>query len=169
MKRIVMVLMATVLLGAAAGAAMAGDDALEAPQTEDTSTSTSLSDAQTWKAEVIADSFVADDAEEGEAQALTEEIVAARTGEPSVGWGALYKVMQLWVATGEDGEDLTTFMSNLRDEGGWAFGKRFKELEPDQQEKLDAADLPKNLGQAQKQAKAEERALKKANKNNEDD
>ena len=76
--------------------------------------------------------------------------------------------MQLWVATGGDDQTLTDFLTSMQDEGGWAFGKRFKALDEEARTKLDDADLPKNLGQANKQAKAEERAERKANKDNDD-
>jgi hypothetical protein len=164
MRRILIVALAATLLGSTVGTALADDEVTEGDGTE----SAVLSEAQMWKARMIADYFIPEPADEGAAEALTDEIVEARTGEPAVGWGALYKVMQLWVATGGEDESLTDFIGMLEDDGGWAFGKRFKALDDDQRTKLEEADLPKNLGQAQKQAKADERALKKADKNNDD-
>ncbi|MFO7700033.1 MAG: hypothetical protein R6W79_05460 [Acidimicrobiia bacterium] len=164
MRRILIVALAATLLGSTVGTALADDEVTEGDGTE----SAVLSEAQMWKARMIADYFIPEPADDGAAEALTDEIVEARTGEPGVGWGALYKVMQLWVATGGEDESLTDFIGMLEDDGGWAFGKRFKALDDDQRTKLEEADLPKNLGQAQKQAKADERALKKADKNNDD-
>lgn len=160
MRRLFIVALATTLLGSTMGIAFAEDEVIDGEDTE----IAVMSETQLWKARMIADYFIPEDAEDpdGDAEALTDEVVEARTGEPSVGWGALYKVMQLWVATGEEDETLTDFITKLEGEGGWAFGKRFKALDDDQRTKLDEADLPKNLGQAQKQAKAEERALRKA-------
>ena len=164
MRRLFIVALATTLLGSTIGTAFADDEVTEGDGTE----SAVLSEAQMWKARMIADYFIPEPVDEGAAEALTDEIVEARTREPAVGWGALYKVMQLWVATGGEDESLTDFIGMLEDDGGWAFGKRFKALDDDQRTKLEEADLPKNLGQAQKQAKADERALKKADKNNDD-
>jgi opacity protein-like surface antigen len=172
MKRMLVVALAAILVATVAGAALADD---ESPESEDTDTTAVLSDAQMWKARMIADYFVDEPSEEVDEEAtaaaidgLTDEIVGARTGQPSVGWGALYKVMQLWVATGDEDQTLTDFVTAMQDEGGWAFGKRFKALDEEQRTKLDDADLPKNLGQANKQAKAEERAERKANRNDDD-
>ncbi len=167
MRRLFIVALAATLLGSAMGTAFADDEVTEGDDTE----SAVVSEAQMWKARMIADYFIPEEADEDTAETptgddpLVGEIIVARTGEPAVGWGALYKVMQLWVATGGEDETLTDFIGMLEEDGGWAFGKRFKELSDDQRTKLDEADLPRNLGQAQKQAKAEERAQNKANKN----
>lgn len=170
MRRLFIVALAATLVGSVMGTAFADDEV-----TEGDGTDTALhSEAQLWKARMIADYFIPEPTDEGAAEApadedpLVYEIIEARTGEPAVGWGALYKVMQLWVATGGEDESLTDFIGMLEEDGGWAFGKRFKALDDEQRTKLDEADLPKNLGQAQKQAKAEERASKKANKDNDD-
>ncbi|HSJ70138.1 MAG TPA: hypothetical protein VLA29_00640 [Acidimicrobiia bacterium] len=172
MRRLFIVALAATLVGSAVGTALAEDEGTEGDGTE----STVLSEAQMWKARMIADYFIPEPTDEDASEAetgddpLVDEIVEARTGEPAIGWGALYKVMQLWVATGGEDQTLTDFIGMLEEDGGWAFGQRFKALDDDQRTKLEEADLPRNLGQAQKQAKAEERALKKANdkKNNDD-
>ncbi len=153
MKRIFAVVLTTVLLGSVAGAALADD---EAPEAEDTETTTELSDAQMWKAKMIADYFVED---EGDVEALTDEIIEVRTGDPAVGWGALYKLMLLSKA---NDMSLGDYLATMDGDGGWGFGKLFKALDDDQKSLL--ADTPKNLGQANKQAKAEERAERKAHK-----
>jgi len=164
MKRIFAVVLATVLLGSVAGAALADD---EAPESEDTETTKELSDAQMWKAKMIADYFVDDTGDEAAveaaAEALTGDILEVRTGDPAVGWGALYKLMLLSKA---NGMTLTDYLATMDGDGGWAFGKRFKELDGEQKALL--ADTPKNLGQANKQAKAEERAERKAHKKSDD-
>jgi hypothetical protein len=167
MRRLFIVALATTLLGSTMGIAFADDEVTDGEDTE----SAVISETQLWKARMIADYFIPEDAEDpdGDAEALTDEVVEARTGEPAIGWGALYKVMQLWVATGDEDESLTDFIAMLEDDGGWAFGKRFKALDDEQRTKLEEADLPRNLGQAHKQAKADERALKKANNKGNDD
>lgn len=156
MKRIFAVVLATVLLGSAAGAALADDEAAES---EDTETTTELSDAQMWKAKMIADYFVENPDDEVEVEELTGDILEVRTGDPAVGWGALYKLMLLSKA---NGMTLNDYLGTMDGDGGWAFGKRFKDLGDDQKDLL--IDTPKNLGQANKQAKAEERAERKAHK-----
>ncbi len=167
MRRLFIVALATTLLGSTMGIAFADDEVADGEDAE----SAVISEAQLWKARMIADYFIPEDAEdpEGDTETLTDEVVEARTGDPAVGWGALYKVMQLWVATGEEDQSLTDFIAMLEEDGGWAFGKRFKALDDEQRTKLEEADLPRNLGQAHKQAKAEERALKKSNNNGNDD
>jgi hypothetical protein len=167
MRRLFIVALATTLLGSTMGIAFADDEVTDGEDTE----SAVISETQLWKARMIADYFIPEDAEDpdGDAEALTDEVVEARTGEPAIGWGALYKVMQLWVATGDEDQSLTDFIAMLEDDGGWAFGKRFKALDDEQRTKLEEADLPRNLGQAHKQAKADERALKKANNKGNDD
>jgi len=160
MKRIFAVVLTTVLLGSVAGAALADDEAAES---EDTETTTELSDAQLWKAKMIAGYFVEDNEDEAvveaDVEALTEVIIDVRTGEPAVGWGALYKLMLLSKA---NEMSLTDYLATMDGDDGWGFGKRFKTLNDDQKALL--ADTPKNLGQANKQAKAEERAERKAHK-----
>jgi hypothetical protein len=69
-----------------------------------------------------------------------EEIEAIHAG--GVGWGALFKVCQLSIATGEPVEDILDDAA----ENGFAFGNRFRSLTDEQEAALD--DLPKNLGHA---------------------
>jgi hypothetical protein len=61
-----------------------------------------------------------------------------------VGWGALFKVCKLSVATGESVEDILADAAA----NGFRFGVRFGELTDEQKANLEG--LPKNLGQAMK-------------------
>jgi hypothetical protein len=165
MRRMIVVALAAVLVGSIAGSAIADDDG---PEAEDTTSHATTSEVQQWKARMIADYFVPgveapddEEAREAEVDLLAEEVLAVRVGEP-VGWGALYKLMQLSTA---NGMSLSEYLATIDGDGGWAFGKRFKGLDDDQRQVLEDADVPRNLGQANKQAKAEERALKRALKN----
>lgn len=59
--------------------------------------------------------------------------------EQGIGFGALFKLYALSAATGESVDDLIA-----ESDGGWAFGKKFKELSDEEKEAL--KDGPKNLG-----------------------
>jgi hypothetical protein len=200
MRRWIVMAMAVVMLGAMSAGALA-DDTTEATDDGATEVTRTLSDAQLFKARMLADYFAPVD---GDGEALTDEvpaeeptetscepagdevvegasaadllcgeIVALRTGEDTVGWGAIYKLMLLWQASQPSEEDLASgaerttfddFITDLREtseDGGWGFGKLFKEL---RDEGYDWGDTHKNLGQLNKETKAEERAERKAAK-----
>jgi hypothetical protein len=193
MKRWVMLAMVVVLLGAMSAGALA-DDTDVAPDDAGSETTKTLSDAQLFKARMIADYFApsdaaGDDTGEGEAEEPTEtscdpvesvepvaedavdepptagdlcvQIVALRTGEDTVGWGAIYKLMLLSQAWEIPLDEVVTTLRENSDDGGWGFGKSFKELRDDD---YDWGDTHKNLGQLNKEKKAEERAERKAAK-----
>ena len=192
MKRWVMLAMVVVLLGAMSAGALA-DDSEATGDDAGSETTKTLSDAQLFKARMIADYFApsegddeapaldveedestetsceptGDEAVEGasDADLLCAEIVLLRTGEDTVGWGAIYKLMLLAQAWGEDEEmsldDVITRLRENSDDGGWGFGKAFKEL---RDEDYEWGDTHTNLGQLNKETKAEERAERKAAK-----
>jgi len=143
MKRLAILGVAVLLFASTTTIAVA-DDA--DPGSESTET-TELSDAQKRKAQLLADYVVGEDAEKDEAEAAVDEIVALRTGSPAIGWGAMFKLLQLAKAT-----DTTLDLLLAGDlEDGWAFGRHFKALDDDQKRRLDGT--PTNLGQLKKQAK----------------
>ena len=83
MKRMLIVALAAILVATVAGAAFADD---ESPESEDVDTTAVISDAQLWKARMIADYFIDDPTEGGDEEetaaaldSLTDEIVLART------------------------------------------------------------------------------------------
>jgi hypothetical protein len=197
MKRWVMLAMVLVLLGAMSAGALA-DDTEVAPDDAGAEPTRALSDAQLFKARMIADYFApsdatGDDTGEGEAEEPTEtscdpvesvepvaedaveepptagdlcvQIVALRTGEDTVGWGAIYKLMLLSQAWEIPLDEVVTTLRENSDDGGWGFGKSFKELRDDD---YDWGDTHKNLGQLNKEKKAEERAERKAAKKGDD-
>ena len=143
MKRLAIIGVAVLLFATTATIASADDADTDAEASE----TSELSDAQQRKAQLLADYVVGEDAEDGEAEAAVDEIVALRTGSPAIGWGAMFKLLQLAKAT-----DTTLDLLLAGDlEDGWAFGRRFKALDDDQKRRLDGS--PTNLGQLKKQAK----------------
>lgn len=142
----------SVVMIAGMGIALADDDA--APEDDEP---TELNVKQFDKASMIADYLIAsteDDSgepTEEDAEAAVEEIVALRTGEPSTGWGAIFKLVQL--AKAKD-MTLAELLASFDGEDGWAFGRHFKDLEDDERARLDG--LPKNLGQLKKQERESE-------------
>jgi hypothetical protein len=146
MKRLAIIGAAVMLFASTAAIASADD----ADSDTDVTEASELSDAQQRKAELLADYIVGDEPEDGETDAAIDEIVELRTGDPAVGWGAMFKLLQLAKATGTE-LSLTEYMAEIRSEGGWAFGRRFKELDDEQRGNLD--DTAKNLGQLKQQAK----------------
>ena len=139
MKRLAIISVAVLLFASTTNIALA-DDA-------DATETTELSDAQTRKAQLLADYVVGEDAAEGEAEAAVDKIVALRTGSPAIGWGAMFKLLQLAKATD------TTLDLLVADglEDGWAFGRRLKALEQEHKDRLEGT--PKNFGQLKKLAK----------------
>jgi hypothetical protein len=196
MKRWVMLAMVVVLIGAMSAGALA-DDSEATGDDAGSETTKTLSDAQLFKARMIADYFApsddtSDGTAEGEAEEPTEtscepaepvepveavaeeavegpptagdlcvQIVALRTGEDTVGWGAIYKLMLLAQAWEMPLDEVVTTLRENSDDGGWGFGKSFKQLRDDDYE---WGDTHTNLGQLNKETKAEERAERKAAK-----
>lgn len=113
---------------------------------EESARDTSMSEIQEHKAKILAAYYVGPD---GDADAATEEVVELRTGPPAIGWGALFKLMQLSKAKGVTIEKLLTDMDQ---EEGWGFGRMFKDLTKEERDRLDGT--AKNFGQLKKEAKA---------------
>jgi hypothetical protein len=149
------------------------DEAAESPGDEpESSEERVLNETQMWKVNVLADYWLsgeeaADDSSESAEtesrdgdEAGTElsikdgikaEIEALRTGEIVVGWGAMFKLMQL--ARLYDSDKSFTDLAEMIKEAdeGWAFGRRFKGLGDDEAELASAEGSAKNFGQLQKQ------------------
>ena len=143
MRRLVIIAATVALIASSAAFAIADDSDVDSEH----------SDAQVRKAELLADYMLSDDGDEEATKAATEEateeavdeIIALRTGDPAIGWGAMFKLIQLAKAT--DNMTLAELLGSI-DGDGWAFGRRFRGLQADQ---LD--DAAKNLGQLKKQAR----------------
>lgn len=160
MKRFAVIAAAVALFATSATLALADDSDVDADASEmEAMEARELNDAQMLKAWLLAEFLVGDDAEEGDepgaegdeldpTEAALEAIIELRTGETVAGWGAIFKLVQLANATDTTLEDLLADVE--ADGGGWAFGKRFKELEDGA---IDG-DAPKNLGQLKKANKA---------------
>lgn len=150
--RKLLALVAAVAMFGSMGAALADD---EDPGTT-TQDDVKLAAIQEYKARMLADFFTdrlvndgaTTEATEGDGadDTLYDEIVALRTGdELTVGWGALYKLLLIAEATGSPLSDVVA----MRGDGGWGFGKIFKELRDGESEWR--GDTPRNLGQFKKQ------------------
>ena len=149
MKRITIIAVAAALL--ASTAAIAFSDDADTGADIASSETRALNEAQARKALLLANYFadyLAGGPEAGdtvEPDAAVDEITTLRTGDTVIGWGAMFKLLQLAEA---DNVLLSELLTDIEgDEGGWAFGRRFKELELDKKDK----DTPKNLGQLKKQ------------------
>ncbi|MCL1594475.1 MAG: hypothetical protein M3132_09000 [Actinomycetia bacterium] len=81
---------------------------------------------------------------------LTDTIVMLRVGQPSIGWGALYKLMQIAAARGISIDDL---LNDLDTDGNdeFGFGELRKSLDESQLAILE--NTPRNLGQLKKLAR----------------
>jgi hypothetical protein len=161
MKRIALVAVAAALFASTAAIAFA-DDTENENDIDETSETRELNETQMWKAEMIADymdEVLAEwlDPEPLEPAPLEpppptslEQVIELRTGDTVVGWGAMFKLIQL-ADLGE--QTLAELLADIDgDDEGWAFGKRFKELKDNGAESDE--DAPKNLGQLKKQDKA---------------
>ncbi|MFV1972033.1 MAG: hypothetical protein ACC683_13670, partial [Acidimicrobiia bacterium] len=103
----------------------------------ETSETRELSEAQLLKAKLLADYSVDGDAD----QEAVDEIVDLRTGDTVIGWGAMFKLLQLEKAT-----DMTLAqLVEVKQTSG--FGWMFREYEVDKKD----GNTPKNLGQLKKQ------------------
>jgi hypothetical protein len=168
MKRIAVIAAAIAMFASTAAIALA-DEAAESPGDEpESSGERVLNETQMWKVNVLADYWLSghedgDDPEEGdpaetsdgesavEEVSIEDEIEALRTGEIVVGWGAMFKLMQLARLYYPD-KSLTEVVLMIKGEDeGWAFGRRFKELGGDSQELEGDHDSAKNFGQLKKQ------------------
>jgi hypothetical protein len=146
------------------------DEAAESPGDEpESSEERVLNETQMWKVNVLADYWLSgedgtddsadgvgtdspDGGEAGGEPSIEDEIAALRTGEIVVGWGAMFKLMQL--ARAYD-KSFTEVAEMIRDaDEGWAFGRRFKKLPEDGEDETELVrpeDSARNFGQLQKQ------------------
>ena len=146
MKRLILLVALVMAMAVLAPAAFADDDVSESEDTE--MTEKVLSAAQVWKAKMIADYIAGDEATEEQ----VDEVVAFRTGDPAIGWGAYFKLASYANAMGISVADLLRIHPPGPD--GYDFGEIKKELTDDQLELL--MEGPKNLGQLQKSVKGDE-------------
>jgi hypothetical protein len=152
MKRIALVAVAAALFASTAAIAFADDTETET-DIDETSETRELNETQQRKAEMIAgymEDVLADWLEPEPLPSSLDQVTELRTGDTVVGWGAMFKLIQL-AELGE--QSLTDLLAEIdSDDEGWAFGRRFKELKDNGAESDD--DAPKNLGQLKKQDKA---------------
>jgi hypothetical protein len=168
MKRIAVIAAAIAMFASTAAIALA-DEATESPGDEpESSEERVLNETQMWKVNILADYWlsgeeavdVASDGEEAESalsieEEIRAEIEALRTGEIVVGWGAMFKLMQL-AKLYEPAMSFTEVAEIIRQaDEGWAFGRRFKELESGREELESDDGSPKNFGQLKKQYREE--------------
>jgi hypothetical protein len=174
MKRIAVIAAAIAMFASTAAIALA-DEAAESPGDEpESSEERVLNEAQMRKVNVLADYWLSgeeapDDPTEGEETefgagdetsaepTIEDEIEALRTGEIVVGWGAMFKLMQLARLYYPD-MSLTKVASMIKGEDeGWAFGRRFNKpaLDADGEELKSDDASPKNFGQLKKQYREE--------------
>ncbi len=143
MKRLALVAVAAALFASTAAIAVADDTDVDT----ETSETRELSEAQLLKAKLLADYSIDGDAD----QEAVDEIVDLRTGDTVIGWGAMFKLLQLAKATEMSLSELLATIDGDGDgdDDGWAFGRRFRELGLNPGKPLE--DAPKNLGQLKKQ------------------
>jgi len=141
MKRITIIAIAAALFASTAVIALADDTDFDT----ETSETRELSEAQLLKAKLLADYSVDGDAD----QEAVDEIVDLRTGDTVIGWGAMFKLLQLEKATEMSLSELLATIDGDGDGDGWAFGRRFRELGLNPGKPLE--DAPKNLGHLKKQ------------------
>jgi hypothetical protein len=171
MKRIAVIAAAIAMFASTAAIALA-DEAAESPGDEpESSEERVLNETQMWKVNILADYWlsgeeavdVASDGEEAESalsieEKIRAEIEALRTGEIVVGWGAMFKLMQL-AKLYEPAMSFTEVAEMIRDsDEGWAFGRRFKKLAEEREDEAELEsddDSPKNFGQLKKQYREE--------------
>jgi hypothetical protein len=160
MNRMTILVAVAALFASTATIALAGDADEGVESEPETSEARELNVAQMQKVNLLADYWLrgekttdeSPEADEAVSEpSIEDEIEALRTGDIVVGWGAMFKLMQLARAYGDE-MTLTDVVSHIRaaDEG-WAFGRRFKELSPEQADLARPEGSPKNLGQLKKQ------------------
>lgn len=162
MKRIAILAATVALFASTAAVAFADDDAGEEEAEPET---TELADhtedpfeEQLWQVQLLARYKAGDDDYDTDPEAAEEEIALLRTGDDKTGWGAIFKLIQLYklheLEALNEGSTPMTFADMVAEYGeeGWAFGKRFREYDSADRESLDP---PKNLGQLKKQDREE--------------
>jgi hypothetical protein len=162
MKRIAILTATVALFASTAAVALAdddaGDDTVEPETTELVDHTEDPFEEQLWQVQLLARYKAGDEAEEPALTEAEQEIAELRTGDDKTGWGAIFKLIQLYklyeLNAPDDGSAPMTFDEMVAEYGaeGWAFGKRFREYEPEHRESLDST---KNLGQLKKQDREE--------------
>jgi hypothetical protein len=163
MKRMTILVAVAALFASTATIALAGDADEGVESEPESSEARELNVAQMQKVNLLADYWLrgekttdeSPEADEAVSEpSIEDEIEALRTGELVVGWGAMFKLMQLARAYHMS---LTEVVSMIKEEesGGWAFGRRFKALTDDEAKVAHPDDAPKNLGQLKKQDREE--------------
>jgi hypothetical protein len=135
---VLMVVVAVLVPAAAASAVHTATDG-------GASTEYDISQAQLWKAEMIASQF----AEEGSEEGAIALVVELRTAEPAMGWGVLSKLVAYAVASDMSFEEFLAAAQN--EDGGYSMGHLRKEYLADP----DRGELPyPNFGQMQQAERA---------------
>ena len=162
MKRIAVIAAAIAMFASTAAIALA-EEPPESPEGEtETSEERVLNESQMWKVNILADYWLSgedggDESPESDTAStepsIEEEIEALRTGEVVVGWGAMFKLMQLARAYDKSFTEVAAMIKEA--DKGWAFGRRFKDLDSEEANLARPEDSAKNFGQAQKQVREE--------------
>ncbi|MCL1601088.1 MAG: hypothetical protein M3112_06085 [Actinomycetia bacterium] len=154
MKRLT-ILIATVALFASMATIAFADDHVETDAEAEVSEPEDFNEAEVQKLDALAgflraDFYVGEKLMEDNQEAAVDQIIGLRTGEYATGWGAIFKLLQLAKASERSLDELMKEIAE--DGGGWAFGRRFKDI-PDPAEPAD--DAPRNFGQLKKQEREE--------------
>lgn len=152
MRRFAYLGVLALIVGAVIPAALADEGDDEA--------SPELSAAQQLKVELIADYFApgfAEDPEDEEAveetrSSLEEHVVGLRTGDPTVGWGAMFKLMAFADAMGMTVDELLATVPIVDGEYEFSFGQMRKSLSDDELDHL--GDGARNFGQLMRAEKS---------------
>jgi hypothetical protein len=163
MKRIAILAATVALFASTAAVAFADDDAggeeAESETTKIVDHTEDPFEEQLWQVQLLARYKAGDEAYETDPEAAEDEIALLRTGDDKTGWGAIFKLIQLYklheLQALNDGSTPMTFDEMVAQYGeeGWGFGKRFKDYEGEDGVSLE--DGPKNLGQLKKQDREE--------------
>jgi hypothetical protein len=137
MKRTALIAIAAMLFASTAAIAFADDTDAHAEVAE----TPAPNEAQLRKAELLADYWIGGDAESAVREAAVEELTSLRTGDTVIGWGAMFKLLQLEKATDWTLEELLEARETM------GFGRLFRDYDVDRKD----GDAPKNLGQLKKQ------------------
>ena len=154
MKRMT-ILVAIVALFTSMATIAVADDHVETDAAAEVSEPEDFNEAEVQKLDVLAgflraDFYVGEETMEDNQEAAVDQIIGLRTGDYATGWGAIFKLLQLAKASETSLDKLLEEIAE--DGGGWAFGRRFRDI-ADPAEPAD--DAPKNFGQLKKQEREE--------------
>lgn len=145
MKRIAVIAVAAALFATTGAVAIAAETETDAG----TSHTRVLTEAQLWQRDLLAGLFVGRFVHDVPAAAAITDLRTGDTTGTPIGWGAIFKLLQL--AEAAEG-NLSGLLEDVAgDQRGWAFGKRFKDLGWDPSISSGDDDPPKNFGQLMKQ------------------